>query len=130
MVLVDELVSAGEWLSLSFPLTFPFAGQSQPSLLFVPADGLADAVGERPLRFIAQLAASRLDVAVPVALSQDVVFVHVQRRQLAQASTDGAIDGADGSQEPEGRFDMEHATDAHFLLKQVAEGSAVVAHAV
>ena len=72
----------------------------QPPCLLVPPYALADAVGERPLGVVAEVAAGGCDVAVPVALGEDMVFVHIEGGEAAEALADGAVDGADGSEEP------------------------------
>ena len=89
-----------------------------------------DAFGELHLWTEAQFLTCGFDVAPPVALSHDVVFVVVECRDLAGAACDAFADEGDDTQEPEWGGDAYPPGVAEFLADEVAEGGRLVDLAV
>ena len=89
-----------------------------------------DAFGELHLWTEAQFLTCWFDVAPPVALSHDVVFVVVECRDLSCAACDAFADEGDDAQEPEWRGDANPPGVAEFLADEVAEGGRLIDLAV
>ena len=70
---------------------------------------------------VAQLVASRLDVAAPVALFQNVILVVVQSGRLLRDLAQLLAEERHDAQHPYRRHDAQHPLHAHLLLQQVAE---------
>lgn len=93
----------------------------QPSVLLVPFYGQLDALFQLVARMESQLIDSRLDVASPVALFQNVVFVVVQSRHLASHPSYVFAKEGYQAEHPYRRFDAQEPCVAQLVVKQVAE---------
>ena len=93
----------------------------EPSIILVPLNGELHAVGEFVAGMIAKLVASRLDVATPVALFQNVILVVVQSRRFLGDVAHLLAEERHDAQHPHRCHDAQHPLHAHLLLQQVAE---------
>ena len=80
------------------------------------------------LRLVAQFFAGRGDVAAPVTLFQDIVFVIVQGCYLACHPTNVFTEESDDAQHPGGGSDAQPPGASQFLMDEVAEGAALIRH--
>ena len=80
--------------------------------------------------FVAEVLAQWADVALPVALLHDAIFVAIEGAGLMGEIGGKFGQGADDFQQPQGSGEMEHVLYAQLLLNQVAEGTAGVVSAV
>lgn len=76
-------------------------------MVLVPADRLLHATPQVVLRLEAQFPARGLDVALPVALPEDVELVLVERYQLARAPAIPLARATDQAQHPDGSRDAD-----------------------
>ncbi len=83
--------------------------------------GQFDALFQLVARMKSQLIDSRLDVASPVALFQNVVFVVVKSRHLASHPSYVFAKEGYQAEHPYRRFDAQEPCVAQLVVKQVAE---------
>ena len=78
---------------------------------------------EENLRFIAKVTTSRSDVALPIALAEDMILVEVEGSEFTKPSIYRSTNGTNETKEPERSLDVKHPRIAEFLLKEIALSS-------
>ena len=85
-------------------------------VLSIPFDGSLDATFQGPLWIISEVTLGRSDIALPVALAQNVVFVLVESIHFACQLAEMATYPTNDAQEPQGSLDVENPRISHLLL--------------
>ena len=98
----------------------------EPFVVLIPFDGSFHTLFQFYLRFKAQFLTGRGDIAAPVALFQDIVFVFIQCRHLSCHTAHVLTKERDDAQYPRGGRDAQPPGASQFLVDQVTKGSALI----
>ena len=102
-------------------LFFIFYFFLQPSIVLIPSHSLFHTAFEIIFRRETEVAACWRDVAFPVALAQDVVFVIVESRHFARHFSPAVAHCRDDTQEPKRCLDAKEEGNAELSLDKVGE---------